>query len=557
MAALVVAFPDIAAADTSTDGGYALVLSSGEVGPAAMLDVTVTDPAGGTTATVVTIRSGAVAEAPSVVPALAGPYVAVVTARGGEYATATVEFTVTAGEVATIPVRLVATRGDVTGRILQPSGRPAAYVVYSVTSSSGVTVRRWVTAADGSYRVDDLEPGRFVIDTGSDSTAVEVVADTVTTAPDLVALAPVDVFGRVTVPTGVPEADLVVTLRPTTGSTSGSAGSSLVVGGAFRMQRVPQGTYLLEVTDQARDDRVVPERRVVTLGEDPVDVGTLVLSDGAPITGIARDALGRPVEDQIRSVQVSCSTGAVVDEAHWASSTTGADGLFRLPALPGACYSLQQMSAFRAFEPIAPDRVRSGTGGLVLHPAYAIHLTVVGGSRRYGSATFRVKVDTPVPTSVAVPTGTLLLWADERETPIARARIVGGYATFPLGTKLKPGTHALTASLPWGEFAGADAGASVEIAKASASVTVRATGVHYGKRATVTVTFVAKVPVTGKVVVEHCGRRVGSGVIRKHGAKYVAVIHTSRLGSRHHRLLVRYAGSPTVHERVVTTAYRT
>lgn len=557
----VVGVPAVAAADdVAEDGSYVFAVSFGDVHPYALIDVEVTGPTGTTTSTLGPMGSGAVLRDPPVVAAAHGDYLARVTGRGGVYAEVDVAFTVSAGAPTTVPVRLVANRGDVTGRVVQPSGRAAGRVVVTVRSSAGDVVSQWPSALDGSYRFESLTPGRYGVSAGDDRTEVEVVADTVTSARDLVAPAPVDVSGRVTFPAGVDESDLLVTLTSATGSGATPAGWSRVDGGAFHVARVPQGSYLLEVTDQEDVGLVAPLRRVVTFGEDdPVDLGTLVLSAGAPIMGVVRDAAGRPSRDRVQSVEVSCSTGEASPVLmHQAWSDPGPDGRFRLPAVPGSCYRLEQMSTFWMPGMIAPSRVAAGTGGVVLHPRYELELTASDTVGRYGSATFRVKVSTPVPASVAVPSGTLQLALDGKEDgPVATARIVGGYATFALGTKIRPGLHIVTAFARPGEFADAGAGAALVVEKASSSVSVKATHVRYGQRAKVTVTVHAKVPVSGKVTVELGGRRVGVGTVHKKGSTYVAVVTTSRLAAHHHALVVRYHGSSTVSARTVTSTYRT
>jgi len=533
------------ASDTAPVTGYRLDVVRGPVGAWRSVALAVTGPDGTTTTHP---ASGAVvASAPGAYSVHAGNDV---------FADLDVAFTVVEGETAVVTLVLHATQGEVLGFVTSAAGLPTGNAVaVSLVGDDGASTQTVRTDADGSYHFYEVQPGRYEVHEGSDTAVVDVVADQVALVPSFVAPARADVVGRVVAPADIDETRLAVAAFATTGGVPTFAASATVAGGAFHLSVPAAGQYVIEVSAPWDETLLVPTRRLVTLGEGPNDVGVVTLGDGAPITGLARDARGRPSDALIRAREVSCATGAPAGPyGQQAPDVSPSSGRFRFPGVPGSCYDIDQALDSQAGS-IAPRRVPAGSSGVVVHPRYLLELDAPQVVSQYGATKVRVALRTPVPSSVATPAGVVTL--TEHGEVVATARPVGGYATFALGTRLAVGIHQLTARVPAGEFVAATTGVQVAVKKAHAVMSVSAKNVRLGARATVTVKLRAGVPVTGRITLGYDELVVGRGTLHKVGSAYVAVIRTAPLRIHRRAISVTYHGSRTVMADEVQTRYRT
>lgn len=158
-------------------------------------------------------------------------------------------------------------QGTVTGRILAPTGAPAAGVRVGAMDSSEppTVVTITVTGADGRYRLDELPAGRYRIFAGpldsptyfpegtslSKSSVVTVATGTVAAGLDFTlakATVGFKVSGRVIIHEDAPpesEGSPVVSLRPMDGRSTAFFRALLARDGTFELSGVPAGKYAL------------------------------------------------------------------------------------------------------------------------------------------------------------------------------------------------------------------------------------------------------------------------------------------------------------------------
>jgi RNA polymerase sigma factor (sigma-70 family) len=133
------------------------------------------------------------------------------------------------------------------------------------------------------------------------------------------------------------------------------------VDGRFQLRGVARGAHALHVTAPPRMDV-----DVVPLVSDPVECGSadvvLVVRRGATISGVVRDADGRPLSGiAISATQRGGRGDSVV-------ARSGADGAFRLRGLPDGVFDLAaERDPYPGTEPLLPARrfgVPGGTSGV-------------------------------------------------------------------------------------------------------------------------------------------------------------------------------------------------
>ncbi|HVT68748.1 MAG TPA: carboxypeptidase-like regulatory domain-containing protein [Trebonia sp.] len=129
------------------------------------------------------------------------------------------------------------------------TGDPVRGVVVTLTDSRGQVVAAGRVAADGSYRLDGLEPGDYTLTGAAPGVSPVARAVTVPGTEDLVFPAPAyRVAAVVTGPDGAPFAGAVVTLSGSSGTVATAVSDGQ---GAVAFEDIPAGSYTLAAQGSA------------------------------------------------------------------------------------------------------------------------------------------------------------------------------------------------------------------------------------------------------------------------------------------------------------------
>jgi hypothetical protein len=281
------------------------------------------------------------------------------------------------GEVDLGDIRL-APQGIMEGRVLRGDGAPAQGAEITLRGTPDgflaltpdgprrepiyhLAVRITRAAGDGSYRFAGLAAGSYTVEAHPEGVPWEVasspqqVADgVIVTVPDLVAdpgltiTGHVRMAGRGTLPTDA-------TIEIGAYGAKSSATSKVAADGAFRLERLDPGIYVLAALTSPPGFAMAP-RGDVAAGSKDVE---LVLAPATTIEGTVVDADGKPVG----SARVYFFPEGVtsVRNVH-----TDAEGRFRIEIAPGVAGKLGTSHPDREWCQAHQEGVSAGTTGLVL-----------------------------------------------------------------------------------------------------------------------------------------------------------------------------------------------
>ncbi|HTF08327.1 MAG TPA: carboxypeptidase regulatory-like domain-containing protein [Asanoa sp.] len=271
-------------------------------------------------------------------------------------ATAAVAAAVMAGTMAVwaTPAQAAAT-GVISGHVTTAAGAPAGDILVQALDSESLEGRGFTTTAtDGSYRIDGLATGQYIVGFNGDDYAEQyfdgkvriseadpvTVTDGHTTTVDEDLLAAGYLTGRFTDPTGAPlESSLVRVYRAEDDLVVRSAGTQS--DGTFRIS-IPAGTYYVtfEPVQDLYQEQYVPGKltgaaaqRFVVTADHETTVNDTALAPGS-LSGRVTRSDGTPARDITIYAAPFKGFGGE-------SATTDSNGEFSVPRLLAGDYGLE------------------------------------------------------------------------------------------------------------------------------------------------------------------------------------------------------------------------
>ncbi len=223
-----------------------------------------------------------------------------VVARGGRLASQAVRATL--GDRERVEVDLVALDSSIAGTVVDPSGAPIAGANVSAIREGGLAVTsfaRDVTDPHGRFDLAGLEPGRYRITASRPGQQRDDRADQGIVVEDgareaTIVLAPGGTLtGRVLLDGApMPYYGLMLTEHPEL-SFSGEPQSIRAADGRFALRGVVAGTWGVVLIGPGTARTII--EHIAIAPEQTVDLGDIAMSHGQRVSGIVRDAAGKPV----------------------------------------------------------------------------------------------------------------------------------------------------------------------------------------------------------------------------------------------------------------------